>query len=695
MVQIVKGITARQKLELSRLSPKALHREAMGTDVDIDKFKLYLARQVRTDIADKILDASITRTIEGASTLSVTVDDFSRGLLTSGLLSNRLDVELDGLWFRLAAVDKNDDNITLTFEDREVAILRLYNKWKLARRSKITRAEFVLNLIREVREFKIPVFIPELHTVQPVEVFAGDITGEYTILENKSRGIPEDINSTKAGPAMGVSRAAGTTVGTSASSKNDPPVVLRVKRAAATKEQIRNANTILSVGEQMLTGNHHKRKLMVCAIMTAIQESVLINNPGGDNAHGGGPWDSAGLFQQTGDWGSYQERTDPATAARLFFNAAIKKDASEPTVDYTLLCADVQNPREDLRNAYAQWRGEAERFVNAFGVPGGDSEGTAAASNNQYTNASNGSSYVFWRGTIEDRGGNPVRKPENSWSCIQRLADEVDWRAFFVSGTFYFMSEDRLFKQKPYATITEFQEGIRSVNGNYDGNKKSGTVEIKVALGRWEAPVGSVVFLANMGPWTGRWLVSEFSRSLFDTEATVTLKKPRPKLPEPITNNTNGIPDTWYDQPSVSATASAAELRRQVLSNNRISFENDSQKNDIATGQITDQVLEFLLWLVGRGYSARISALKSDHHFETNDKGIPVAHSAGRAVDIDTFNINNPDTKTVMLLIGQYQPQLGFSQLIGPYPELCIPLGIYDQATLSQHKSHIHVGWAL
>jgi hypothetical protein len=48
-----------------------------------------------------------------------------------------------------------------------------------------------------------------------------------------------------------------------------------------------------------------------------------------------------------------------------------------------------------------------------------------------------------------------------------------------------------------------------------------------------------------------------------------------------------------------------------------------------------------------------------------------------------------------MKFIGKYQDTLQFSQLIGPNESLVIPLGHYDRATLDQHKSHIHVGWAI
>jgi hypothetical protein len=163
--------SAKQLLELSIETPKALQQELLGTDVGVDKLAVYLSSQIRFDIGDRIIDASISRTMDAASVLSVTINDYDRGVLQSGYLYNKLDVQIDGLWFRLTGVDKSGDELTLTFEDREVAVLRTYNTWKMASRKNVTRAEFILNLINEVKEFKIPYVIPELHTVQLLQTY--------------------------------------------------------------------------------------------------------------------------------------------------------------------------------------------------------------------------------------------------------------------------------------------------------------------------------------------------------------------------------------------------------------------------------------------------------------------------------------------------------------------------------------------
>lgn len=74
--------------------------------------------------------------------------------------------------------------------------------------------------------------------------------------------------------------------------------------------QMRNARIIAQVGADM---GMNKRQIII-GLITAMTESSLINNPGGDR-------DSAGLFQQrpSQGWGSYAQVTDPVYASRKFF----------------------------------------------------------------------------------------------------------------------------------------------------------------------------------------------------------------------------------------------------------------------------------------------------------------------------------------------------------------------------------------
>src|SRR5215831_1732756 len=277
-----KNITAVRKLELSQVTPGAVQKEVMGQDVDIEKFMLYFSSKMQFDVSNRITDATIDRSIEASSALTVTINDYDRAVLTSGNLNNKLDVQIDGLWFRLVGVDKSGDSLTLTFEDREIAVLRQYAKFKKANRAKATRAEFVLNLIREVKEFQIPVVIPELHRIMPIERFNNDLIGTDAVI-GKNKGIPTDFNTS--GPGS-VPIGADNKTYTVTQSKNVfspgyslpmPKVnTLTVKGTKATSDQITNASMIIATGISMAKAGVN-RKLIVCAIMTATQESTLKN----------------------------------------------------------------------------------------------------------------------------------------------------------------------------------------------------------------------------------------------------------------------------------------------------------------------------------------------------------------------------------------------------------------------------------
>lgn len=521
--------TAREKLERSKLSDKSVQNELMGDDLDLANMLIYLKSKIKFDAIERITEIMIYRTIEGASTVVITLMDPKREVLRSGLLNSRLDIQLDGLWFRLVKVEKKDDKLDLTFEDREVAILRTYNDKKIVHRSKATRAEFVNNLIREVKEFHIPVVIPDLHKVQPIEK-EKDISSWADQSVAKTGGIPEDIAN-----AQDLHRHGENTPTTAQRPR------LMVKTLSASLEQIRNANIVLATGDSMGAS----RKALVCSIMTIIQESTMINVTHGDTA---GP-DSLGLFQQRASWGTAEARLDPATAARMFFNRAMSEDAADRTRPYWDLCAAVQRPRADLRPAYEQWRSQGEDFVSAYGIPGGDTAGSAASVNLSKASGVPGADYIFYRGLPINGGKN--WKKEDSWACQQRLASEVQWRAFFVSGVFYFIDEDSLFKSRPLATITEFSQGIEAVDGDYDTGKNNAQLTIKARVGTWLVPPGAVIVLQDMGPWNGRWLVANFERSAFSSDATIILKKPLPKLPEPLRNDINTIP-SWAEAPAAT-----------------------------------------------------------------------------------------------------------------------------------------------
>jgi hypothetical protein len=133
----------------------------------------------------------------------------------------------------------------------------------------------------------------------------------------------------------------------------------------------------------------------------------------------------------------------------------------------------------------------------------------------------------------------------------------VGWRAFFIGGVFYYLTDDDLFKTQPMLTITESSQGVMGIGFDYDLGKKAATVEVPSQCGLWVAPPGSVIVLQQMGPLNGRWIVNSFSRSVFSSNADISLSKPQPDLPEPLEDDLQKEP-SWAAPSPGTGTAGGA-----------------------------------------------------------------------------------------------------------------------------------------
>ncbi|MFN8623363.1 MAG: hypothetical protein U0869_21715 [Chloroflexota bacterium] len=296
-----------------------------------------------------------------------------------------------------------------------------------------------------------------------------------------------------------------------------------VKGEPADAEQRRNITTILTVGSSQEF--NAPRPVLIAAIMTATQESVIRNTRGGDR-------DSAGVFQQrpSQGWGTYAQVTDVAHAAGKFFGPAVKAYRADPRISLNDLCQHVQ--KSGTPNAYGQWESEATRTVDAF--TGGAAQsftGTGAHAQSRTRR------YAFQRGQNGKR--------ENTWDCLGRLMDEVGWRRFAVRNTLYLISEEDLFASRPRLTVSEALPWVDSIDGSILMGRKRpakrddarnpsvGELTVICRADRWIAPPGSTVEVEEMGPFDGRWLVAGTPRGLFSRDASIALRKPIAALPEP------------------------------------------------------------------------------------------------------------------------------------------------------------------
>lgn len=142
------------------------------TDFDVNKLTLSgpksKGKRLTAQITQAITDGSLEQTMDGASTLILTVADWAEGLLHSQLILGAVTVNMDNLDFTLSKIARQDDKMTLTFEETGVSLLRQNKSPKKANRATVTRAQFARSLVQEVTEYTIPFVCPEVNTKQPI-----------------------------------------------------------------------------------------------------------------------------------------------------------------------------------------------------------------------------------------------------------------------------------------------------------------------------------------------------------------------------------------------------------------------------------------------------------------------------------------------------------------------------------------------
>jgi hypothetical protein len=482
----------------TRLAPSNLsdQKELLKDDLDLQSIKLAVKGKASLEIRPRVTGAPVARTMDGASSLTLNVRDRDRHVWTSGYIAAQVDTEIDGLWFRLKGYDKTGDDVTLTFEDREVAVLRDFplpndpHRYLVRDSSTTTRLEFAKLLVAEAAK------------VVPIRFVTPDTFP--VLLEDNTKPLEKKTRT----HARGLGFAPGADI--------------TVKSHQADRNQLDVLDRVLSVG----TGLKARRKVLVAAVMVVTQETTAGKDLGTDP-------NAIGVFQQNPHDGW------PATGivepdATAFFQAAITDDHKHPNLQDWELGQDVQASANG--HLYAQWKTEAERTVDAWGATSDTSLGLSLP-------PSTDKSFQFTRGTLSIVNGQKVFTREDNWSCLQRLAAEVNWRCFAVSGTVYFMPDLDLLASQPLMRLSEESEGIDSIDGSGDEGRRSvrkghrvqqlnQQAKITCRIGRWAAPPGSCVELVDSGPLDGRWLVASVTRDLFTPDGVVTLKRPQTALPE-------------------------------------------------------------------------------------------------------------------------------------------------------------------
>jgi hypothetical protein len=162
-----KGQTVTVKVRSRHLPAALATARPPAADLDVANLTLQ-GKGVSAKLKQAITDGSIEQTIQGASTLTLTVADWAGGLLRSALLAGGVTLTFDGLSFTMVKISKSDTALTLTFEETAANLLRQYSSPKKADRATTTRAQFVRSLVQEVTQARIPFRCPEVNKRQAV-----------------------------------------------------------------------------------------------------------------------------------------------------------------------------------------------------------------------------------------------------------------------------------------------------------------------------------------------------------------------------------------------------------------------------------------------------------------------------------------------------------------------------------------------
>jgi hypothetical protein len=162
---------------------------------------------------------------------------------------------------------------------------------------------------------------------------------------------------------------------------------------------------------------------------------------------------------------------------------------------------------------------------------------------------------------------------EDSWTCLQRLADEIQWICFESAGIVYFGPYSWLALQDPVMAPVEFQGGIDTIDGTYDTGQPLGTLTVTCQADAWLAIIGDAVQINNLGPFSsdsefgppGRWIVSEMERdNLLEPDITITLMQPQPSLHEPASGGAAAAVSADGQGASAQSTGGSA-IAQQAL----------------------------------------------------------------------------------------------------------------------------------
>jgi hypothetical protein len=457
---------------VSTLASTIAPRRVKGLRAGVESLRIS-GEEVDAKVGEAILATSLERTLDGASTIVLSLHDPNRELLNSALFKTRARLEIDGLKFRLVAVRRTGDITEVEFEDETVARLRIIPGPRKAYRDKVTRAEFAKSMVREAPGATIRFVSPELHVEQPI------------------------ADSEEPEPASTIRRGVG-------SDFSLPAVLERYDRqyeahiAPDFSGETMPFDHIAMLAEWAGKGDVPRIAAAQVTIGEAGRRPGAVGvDPGGTRGYG--LWQITMSYHddKVAKFGGYEAMLNPVNCALVM--AEIYREA-----------------------AWQPWFG-----TSALTTPDAHYTGPIDGSPGSFGDSDPSTRVVDRRYAFERKAD------ETIWDALQRLANEVNWRCFASRGAIYFVDELDLLDSKVEMRVRADTEGIDSVDFDYDAGKAVSEVNLTGRARAWQAPPGCAAHLKDYGPADGRYIVASISTTLHSTDASITLERPTPPLPEP------------------------------------------------------------------------------------------------------------------------------------------------------------------
>ncbi len=128
--------------------------------------------------------------------------------------------------------------------------------------------------------------------------------------------------------------------------------------------------------------------------------------------------------------------------------------------------------------------------------------------------------------------GTSANPTEDAWTCLVRLANDVQWRCMSTGSALFFGPDAWLLTFPVVANLQEWIGGVDNIDFTWDTGQAQATATVTCPTDLLTFLAGSPVNVTNLGIANGLWLVSDMSRSLFLPDASITLAQAVPALSE-------------------------------------------------------------------------------------------------------------------------------------------------------------------